>query len=86
MLILFLFFWVAFLLLNKLLGERAASDKKMTNALNAFIIAPMSILGYVIHPILIPKINNPTLLSIVLMVILGVFAFVNIRLAKKLRP
>jgi hypothetical protein len=85
MLILFLVFWILFLLLNKLLGTRAFSDKKMTNALNAFIIAPMSLLGYVLHPVLIPRINNPTLLSIVLMMIIGIFAFVNLRMAKKLR-
>jgi hypothetical protein len=85
MLILFLVLWLLFFALNKMMGSRAASDRKMTNALNAFIIAPMSILGYLIQPILIPMIENKTLLSLLLMAVIVAFAFINLKIAKWLR-
>ncbi|MEP7268602.1 MAG: hypothetical protein ABI844_13320 [Saprospiraceae bacterium] len=71
--------------MNKLMGKRASSDKKMTNALKSFIIAPMSVMGYVIHPILIPMIQNRAVLSILLILILGAFAFANLKIANWLR-
>ena len=67
------------------MGSRAASDKKMTNALNAFIIAPMSILGYIVQPILIPLVENKSLLSLLLMAVIATFAFVNLKIARILR-
>ena len=78
MLILFIILWLLFFILNRLMGSRAASDKKMTNALNAFIIAPMSILGYIVQPILIPLVENKSLLSLLLMAVIAAFAFVNL--------
>lgn len=85
MLILFIVLWLLFLVLNRLMGSRAASDKKMTNALNAFIIAPMSILGYIVQPILIPLVENKTLLSLLLMAVIAAFAFINLKIARILR-
>ena len=67
------------------MGSRATSDKKMTNALNAFIIAPMSILGYIVQPILIPLVENKSLLSLLLMAVIAAFAFVNLKIARILR-
>jgi hypothetical protein len=67
------------------MGSRAASDKKMTNALNAFIIAPMSILGYLIQPVLIPLVENKTMLSLLLMAVIASFAFINLKIARILR-
>ena len=85
MLILFIVLWLLFFALNRLMGTRAAADKKMTNALNAFIIAPMSILGYLIQPVLIPMIENKTQLSLLLMGVIVAFAFINLKIAKWLR-
>lgn len=85
MLILFIVLWLLFFVLNRMMGSRAAADKKMTNALNAFIIAPMSILGYIIQPILIPLVENKTMLSLLLMAVIAAFAYVNLKIARILR-
>jgi glucan phosphoethanolaminetransferase (alkaline phosphatase superfamily) len=85
MLLLFLILWLVFLALHILFRRAATKDKKLSNALNAFIIAPMSVLGYLIQPILIPKVQHPILLSLVLMASIIFFAFVNLKLARMIR-
>lgn len=85
MLYLFLGLWVVVLLLNKIMARKVAGHPKLSNALKAMILIPMSLLGYVLHPLAIRLVKDQVLISLVMMVALSVFAFVNLWIINQMR-
>ena len=85
MLYLFLGLWVAVLLLNKFMARKVTAYPKLSNALKAMILIPMSLMGYVLHPLVIRIVKDQVLISLVMMVTLSVFAFVNLWIIRQMR-
>lgn len=85
MLYLFLGLWVAVLLLNKFMAPKVTSYPKLSNALKAMILIPMSLMGYILHPLLFRFIKEQVLISLVMMAALSAFAFVNLWIIRQIR-
>jgi len=80
MLNVFLLLWVLVLGMNYTFGLRTKSDTKLSKGLKAMIIIPMAILGYILHPVLLGSVSNRNLISIIMMAVMALFAFVNLTL------
>ena len=65
--------------------NRRAIPVIKSNALKAMILIPMSLLGYVLHPLAIRLVKDQVLISLVMMVALSVFAFVNLWIINQMR-
>lgn len=85
MLIAFILLWALVLAMNYLFALRTKTDTKFSNALKAMIIIPMTVLGYLLHPILIENLINKNLIAILMMAAMSLFAFLNLRLITGLR-
>ncbi|HNR07029.1 MAG TPA: hypothetical protein PKM27_06925 [Saprospiraceae bacterium] len=81
----FIGLWLVVLALNKFMARQVAGNPKLSNALKAMVLIPMSLMGYLLHPLIIRLVKDQVLISLVMMVALSGFAFVNLWIIGKIR-
>jgi hypothetical protein len=74
----FLGLWLAVLVLNKFMARRVAANPKLSNALKAMVLIPMTLMGYILHPMITGLVKDQVLISLVMMAALSGFSFVNV--------
>ncbi|MBK6391367.1 MAG: hypothetical protein KA109_09635 [Saprospiraceae bacterium] len=77
--------WLLFLALNYKFSSQTFKDNKFSSALKAFVIVPLALLSYIVHPWLTIVLPDGTLFSLAMMALIFVFAFGNLWLVKKIR-